>query len=87
LGSFWVITKLAHVFGPLIPTVKDMHSFLQKMDWATFWANFSQTYLITQVVKQGCRVERVRFTDSTRVSCAFLLKKLWVRFKILQNKI
>jgi hypothetical protein len=30
-------------------TVKDVYSFSQEMDWATFWAAFSQTHLVTLV--------------------------------------
>jgi hypothetical protein len=49
----WVIVyfcqlhELAHIFGLLCSTVIFMHQLRQKMDWATFWANFSQTDLVT----------------------------------------
>jgi hypothetical protein len=41
------MTEVAHIFGPRYSTVKFMREFGQKMGWATFWANFSQTPLVT----------------------------------------
>jgi hypothetical protein len=41
------ITEIAHIFGLLFATVKVMRSFFTKMLWATFWAIFSQTHLVT----------------------------------------
>jgi hypothetical protein len=46
LGSF-LITDVAHIFELLLSTVKVMHSFGPKTGWATFWAIFSQTHLVT----------------------------------------
>jgi hypothetical protein len=46
LGSFVKITEVANIIGLLFPTLKLCINF-QKMDWATFWATFSQTRLVT----------------------------------------
>jgi hypothetical protein len=46
-NSFLKITKVANIFWPLFPTVKVYNKFWQKMDWAKFWAIFSQTHLVT----------------------------------------
>jgi hypothetical protein len=41
-SSFMKITEVAHIFG-----VKVMHSFWQKMGWATFWVIFLQLHLVS----------------------------------------
>jgi hypothetical protein len=37
------------MFGLLFASVKFLHLFGQNMGWATFWAIFSQTHLVTQL--------------------------------------
>jgi hypothetical protein len=41
------ITEIASITGQFSPTVKALYLFAQEMDWATFWATFSQTHLVT----------------------------------------
>jgi membrane protein required for beta-lactamase induction len=48
LGSFRKNTELAHIFWTIFFPIKLMYWFLPKMGWATVWANFSQTHLVTQ---------------------------------------
>jgi hypothetical protein len=43
MGSFLLNTTAAHIFGLLFSSVKFMHSFREKMGWATFLAILSQT--------------------------------------------
>jgi hypothetical protein len=47
LGSFLKTAKVAQFCGLLFSAVKVMYSFWQKMAWATFWAIFSPTHLVT----------------------------------------
>jgi hypothetical protein len=39
--------KYPTFWGLLCSTAKLIHKFRHKMGWATFWANFSQTHLVT----------------------------------------
>jgi hypothetical protein len=48
LGVFNKIIEAALIFGLLFSTVKNR----QKMGWATLWAFFSQTHLVTLVKDQ-----------------------------------
>jgi hypothetical protein len=41
------ITNVWQNFGLLVFTVPVTYSFWQKMGWATFWATFSNTHLVT----------------------------------------
>jgi hypothetical protein len=47
LGSFFRITEEGEMFWLLFASVKFLHLFGQNMGWATFWAIFSQTHLVT----------------------------------------
>jgi hypothetical protein len=49
LDSFLKITEEGNIFPHvLFSSVKGMFaSFLPKLGWAAFWANFSQTHLVT----------------------------------------
>jgi hypothetical protein len=54
-NCFLEVIKVADIFGLLFPTDKVTHYFFAKMDWVTFWANFSQTHLVTLVtIAQEC---------------------------------
>jgi hypothetical protein len=41
------ITEVSQIFGLVFTTVKVMYKFGQKVVWATVWAIFSQTHLVT----------------------------------------
>jgi hypothetical protein len=41
------IAEVALIFGALRSVEKFMPEFRQKMSWATLWANFSKTHLVT----------------------------------------
>jgi hypothetical protein len=48
LGSVLKITEVAQFSGQLISTVQLMYSFWHIwIGWATFWATFSKTHLVT----------------------------------------
>jgi hypothetical protein len=51
LGSFFSIAKVAHIWGNFFPRKKvayvQYYTIFANMDWATFWAIFSQTHLVT----------------------------------------
>jgi hypothetical protein len=47
LGIFLKITKAAQIFGLLFSSGPVMYYFDKKMGWATFWATFSKTHLVT----------------------------------------
>jgi hypothetical protein len=47
LGTFLKMAELAQIFGLPYSKLKIMYLFWQKIGWATFWANFSQTHLVT----------------------------------------
>jgi hypothetical protein len=47
LDSVLKITKVAQFWGILFPRYQLCINFEQKMGWATFWAIFSQTHLVT----------------------------------------
>jgi hypothetical protein len=65
LWAIWAkITEVAHIIGLLFHTAKVMHDFFQKMDWATFWATFSQTHLVT-LVSRGWRKKETSQADSS----------------------
>jgi hypothetical protein len=44
------ISIVAHISGLPVSTVKDMRSLWPKMAWATNWAIFSQTHLVTLIL-------------------------------------
>jgi hypothetical protein len=45
---FWIIAEVAKTFlGSFVPRSGLCINFDKKMDWATFWAAFSQTHLVT----------------------------------------
>jgi uncharacterized membrane protein len=48
-GSLLKITEEAKIWCYFFPSVKVMCSVLPKMGWASFWAKFSQTHLVTLV--------------------------------------
>jgi hypothetical protein len=50
LGTFVKITEIAQTICLLFSTVKALYYFPPKMDWATCWATFSQTHLVTLLV-------------------------------------
>jgi hypothetical protein len=47
LGSFCENYKSRKINWDTFSTVTDMWKVSQKMDWATFWATFSKTHLVT----------------------------------------
>jgi hypothetical protein len=47
LGSFVKISEIAQIILLLVSTVKVAYYFSQEMDWAIFWATFSQSQLVT----------------------------------------
>jgi hypothetical protein len=47
LGSYLKITEVAHIFWLLYSMVKFKRKVGPKIVWATFWAIFSQTHLVT----------------------------------------
>jgi hypothetical protein len=47
LGSFNENYRSSTNNWDTFSTVTDMWKFSQKMDWATFWATFSKTHLVT----------------------------------------
>jgi hypothetical protein len=47
LGGFLKITEVAQMYALLFPNESVMKLFWQKTGWATFWATFSQTHLVT----------------------------------------
>jgi hypothetical protein len=50
LGSFFKWQKGAEVFGLIFSTIKiTCIKLYRKMRWATLWATFSQTHLVTLV--------------------------------------
>jgi hypothetical protein len=49
--SFLKTTEVAHLFELLSSTVKVMYKFRPKMGWATFWATFLHTHLVTLVLR------------------------------------
>jgi hypothetical protein len=49
LWAFLTITKVANIFGLIYFTGKSCVLILAKIRWATYWAIFSQTYLVTLV--------------------------------------
>jgi hypothetical protein len=53
LGSFFKITEVAQIFGLLFSMVK-LHNVLisTKMGWASCWAIFSQTHLVTLIQRK-----------------------------------
>jgi hypothetical protein len=62
------ITEVAQIFGLLLSTEKvengfwqkKLNGFWQKMDWATFWAIFSQTHQATLLALHTQRQHDVR---------------------------
>jgi hypothetical protein len=46
LDSYWNITEVSHILGLLDYMEKLKALILAKMDWATFWAIFSQIHLV-----------------------------------------
>jgi ascorbate-specific PTS system EIIC-type component UlaA len=54
------ITEVAQIFGLLLSTEKVENGFWQKMDWATFWAIFSQTHQATLLALHTQRQHDVR---------------------------
>jgi hypothetical protein len=46
VDSFMKCTEVAHTFGPLF-TQLSLCIMYDKRGWATFWALFSQTHLVT----------------------------------------
>jgi hypothetical protein len=49
LGMYVKITEVAHVFCYLIQLLSLCINIDKKMGWATFWAHFSQTRLVTLI--------------------------------------
>jgi hypothetical protein len=49
-GRYFANDSSSTHFGLLFSAVKIMHLFWTKMHWATFWANFSQTHLVTLAI-------------------------------------
>jgi hypothetical protein len=47
MGSFLEIVEVVKLSGVLFSMLKVLCSVWQKMGWATFWAIFSQTHLVT----------------------------------------
>jgi hypothetical protein len=47
LWAEFLIAEVAQNFWLLFSTVTVMYYFLPKNGWATFWATFSQTHLVT----------------------------------------
>jgi hypothetical protein len=47
LGGFLKITEVAQMHVLVVPNLSVTYLFWQKMGWATFWATFSQTHLVT----------------------------------------
>jgi hypothetical protein len=47
LGRFLKVARVAQIVWEFLSTAQVMHTFLQEMGWATFWAIFSQTHLVT----------------------------------------
>jgi hypothetical protein len=47
LWAVFLITEVAQNLGLLTSTEKRSVLILTKMGWATFWAKFSQTHLVT----------------------------------------
>jgi hypothetical protein len=60
------------MFGLLFSNVKVMHIFLQNMCWATFWAIFLQTHLVTLL---GRHENRAFTTERTFFDLDNLVKK------------
>jgi hypothetical protein len=52
LGSFMKTTETSQIYGLLFSMVNAMHKFIQTIYWATFWAIFSQTHLVTLKMAQ-----------------------------------
>jgi hypothetical protein len=52
LGSVLKIKLAAKMFGLLLPTVPVMYYFRRIIGWATFWATFSQSHLVTMKTDQ-----------------------------------
>jgi hypothetical protein len=51
-GASLKITEVAQLFGLLFSTLKVKQVLiLTKITWATFWAFFSKTYLVTLVTR------------------------------------
>lgn len=49
IWAVFSITEVARVLGVLFSTIKVMYHFCPKMGWATTWAIFLQTHLVTLV--------------------------------------
>jgi hypothetical protein len=47
LGTYREITEVAQILRTLFSVEKVMYYFWQKNGWATIWAKFSQTLLVT----------------------------------------
>jgi hypothetical protein len=51
---------VAQIFGLLFPSRPVMYLFWQKMGWATFWAIFSQTDLVTLARCHGKQTQKCK---------------------------
>jgi hypothetical protein len=70
LSCFLKIKKVGLIFGLLFSKIKAIHYLCKKMAWATFWAIFSHTRLVTLCwwhQDQGCQM-------------AYFQTKIWVHF-------
>jgi hypothetical protein len=67
-GSVMKITEEAHIFVAPLSTVHTSYVlFLQITDWATFWATFSETRLITLIhLIAACNSDK----DLSRKGCS-----------------
>jgi hypothetical protein len=70
LGSYFRITEVSNRFGLLYSVDKLKNKFWQKIGWATFWAIFSLTHLVTLRGPNGkkCTKETQNVPNSHKIS-------------------
>jgi hypothetical protein len=60
--SFSQFSEVASTLGLLCSTAEAVYQFEQIMGWATFWAIFLQTHLVTlRTIKHSCFLLGIRF--------------------------
>jgi hypothetical protein len=72
------ITETAHISGLLISTVRDLNQFWQKTGWSVFWAAFSQTHLVTMLLRYTLAIFYVSI-GSQDVETKHIGNKSWKR--------
>jgi hypothetical protein len=87
-GSFLQIIEIAQIIGLLISTVKVTFKLWLKTAWATFWAIFSQTHLVTLIIcsKQCSCATAVSFVRNSSTRRTRRSKRSKIRLPLIWGR-